>query len=337
MTNEYLSRNTDLRDPFLLKPIGKDYLWGGNRLKQDFGKKIEMTPLAETWECSTHPDGSSIIDSGRFKGELLRDVIKKYPELMGTHPDRKEELPILIKLIDAKQDLSIQVHPDDSYAKQHENGSLGKTEMWYVLEAEKDAKLIYGFYYDMEKEFLKKKIEDNTVERYFQKIPVKKDDVFYVEAGCVHAIGSGILLVEVQENSNLTYRFYDYNRIDKTGNHRCLQIEKALDVADLRGGILPKQPMRMLQFKPGYATELLCRCKYFQVKRVLLNINKYGTPAPIATGSNSFHVMLCIEGKGELSWNMKSLYFNKGDCIFIPANSVQMEIEGKAKLLNVSC
>lgn len=337
MISKYSKWNTDLRVPFLLKPIGKDYLWGGNRLKQDFGKKIKMEPLAETWECSTHPDGSSIIDSGRFKGQLLRDIIKKYPELVGTHFNIKGELPILIKLIDAKQDLSIQVHPDDSYAKQYEDGALGKTEMWYILEAEKDSKLVYGFYYDMDRDFIKKKIEDNTVERYFQKIPVKKDDVFYIEAGCVHAIGSGILLAEVQENSNLTYRLYDYKRVDKEGNYRKLEIEKALDVADLRGRVLPRQPMRTLQFKPGYATELLCRCKYFQVKRVLLNINEVDVPVKIAAGSNSFQVMLCVEGKGRMSWDKKKLCFTKGDCIFIPANSVQIGIEGKAKLLNVSC
>lgn len=337
MTSKYLKWKTDLFEPFLLKPIGKDYIWGGNRLKQDFGKKIDMDPLAETWECSTHPDGSSIIGSGKYKGKLLRDIIREYPEFVGTHSSISGELPILIKLIDAKQDLSVQVHPDDCYAKQHEKGSLGKTEMWYVLEAERDARLVYGFYYDMDRDFLKRRIEDNTVERYFQKIPVKKDDVFYVEAGCVHAIGSGIVLVEVQENSNLTYRLYDYNRVDKTGNHRKLHIEKALDVADLRGGVQPRQPMRMLQFKPGYATELLCSCKYFQVRRVLLNTDMYGFPVSIATGSNSFYVMLCIEGAGKISWSKKDLYFKKGDCIFIPANSVQMRMEGKAKLLNVNC
>ncbi|MBQ3105569.1 MAG: class I mannose-6-phosphate isomerase, partial [Lachnospiraceae bacterium] len=227
--------------PFLLKPAGKDYLWGGRRLKDDFSKELDMEPLAETWECSTHPDGPSIVSGGAFDGKTLTEVLKAHPEYLGTHPRSEGELPILIKLIDAKQDLSVQVHPDDAYAKEHENGSLGKSELWYVLDAKKDAKLVYGFYHDMEKQVLKESLLNGTVEKYLQKVSVQKDDVFYIEAGTVHALGAGALVAEIQENSNVTYRMFDYNRVDKHGNARPLHVDRALDVVDLKGSASPRQ------------------------------------------------------------------------------------------------
>ena len=196
MTRRNMSWNSEEPSsarPFLLKPAGKDYLWGGSRLKDDFSKDMDLTPLAETWECSTHPDGPSIVASGVYEGRLLSEVLNRHPEYMGTHPKTDGGLPILIKFIDARKDLSVQVHPDDEYAREHEHGSLGKTEMWYVLDAAKDAKLVYGFYHDISREKLKKSLEDGTVERYLQKVKVQKDDLFYIEPGTVHAIGAGTL------------------------------------------------------------------------------------------------------------------------------------------------
>lgn len=202
-----INRNFPLKfKPFLLKPVGKDYIWGGNRLNDDFSKNINMEPLAETWECSTHPDGPSVVAGGEFKGILLSQVLREYPEFLGTHPQIQGELPILIKLIDAKKDLSVQVHPNDDYAYKYENGQLGKTEMWYILDASRDAKLIYGLYHDVTKDEMKDSIEQGTVEKYLQKIPVQKDDLFYIKAGTIHAIGAGVLIAEIQENSNLTDR-----------------------------------------------------------------------------------------------------------------------------------
>ena len=260
--------------PFLLRPVGKDYLWGGNRLNDDFSKGINMEPLAETWECSTHPDGTNIVASGEFAGMLLTEVLKSNPEFIGTHPRTKDGIPILIKFIDAKKDLSVQVHPDDRYAEVHENGQLGKTEMWYVLDAAKDARLFWGLHHEMNQVSIKKSIREGTFERYLQKISVKPGDVFYVEAGTIHAIGAGILIAEIQESSNLTYRLYDYDRVDKDGKKRKLHIEKALAVANLSGVKEPVQPMRVLNYKPGWASELLCRCKNFQVERVLINTER---------------------------------------------------------------
>ncbi len=338
MTRKNTSSKTDgAFRPFLLKPAGKDYLWGGHRLKDDFSKEIDMEPLAETWECSTHPDGPSIVASGAHKGMLLTEVLKEHPEYMGTHPKTDGGLPILIKFIDAKQDLSVQVHPDDEYARKYEHGSLGKTEMWYVLDATKNARLVYGFYHDISKEKLKKSLEEGTVERYLQKVKVKKDDLFYIEAGTVHAIGAGILIAEIQECSNITYRMYDYNRMDKDGKPRTLHIERALEVANRIGTQTPRQPMRVLRYQKGCASELLCRCKYFQVERQLINTEKCREMADFQTDGNSFQVLLCVDGCGTLFGEGEMIHFFKGDCIFVPADSMPLKLHGRAQMLKVRC
>lgn len=339
MTRKNMSWKTEtLRAcPFLLKPAGKDYLWGGSRLKDDYSKEIDLSPLAETWECSTHPDGPSVVASGVYEGKELTEVLKEHPEYLGTHPRTEGELPILIKFIDAKQDLSVQVHPDDDYARVHEHGSLGKTEMWYVLDAARDAKLVYGFYHDISREKLKKSLETGTVEKYLQKIKVHKDDLFYIEAGTVHAIGAGVLIAEIQESSNLTYRMYDYGRTDKNGKARELHIAKALEVANRKGGRSPRQPMRVLRYQKGSATELLCRCKYFQAERQLINTEQCREMADFQTDSNSFQVLLCIDGCGTLFGEEEMLHFFKGDCIFVPADSIPLKLHGRAQFLKVSC
>ena len=320
------------RKPFLLKPAAKDYLWGGSRLNDDFSKNIDMQPLAETWECSTHPDGPSVIASGEFEGMELAELLRRFPEFIGEHPRSNPyleagELPILIKFIDAKKDLSVQVHPDDEYARNKEGELFGKTEMWYVLDAAKDAKLVYGFYHDMDKKKLRHSIENGTVEKYLQKVPVHRDDVFFIEAGTVHAIGAGALIVEIQENSNLTYRLYDYNRRDKQGKLRELHVDKALDVVDLRRSSEPRQPLRVLKYQRGWASELLCRCQYFQVERMLLNTESCREMADFYTDKNSFQVLLCTSGCGLLLYGGSGvLQFFKGDCIFVPAGSVPLKI-----------
>ena len=215
-------------EPFLLQPAGKDYLWGGNRLHTLFGKQLPLQPLAETWECSTHPDGCSIVASGVDKGKTLTEVLQQHPEFLGAKTSATGDLPVLVKLIDAAKDLSVQVHPDDAYAQQYEHEPNGKTEMWYILEAEPEASLIYGFSKPMQPEQLDTCLKENTILSYLQKIPVKKGDVFLIPAGTVHAIGAGIVLAEIQQSSNLTYRLYDYNRTDATGksDHCTLKKQK---------------------------------------------------------------------------------------------------------------
>lgn len=326
--------------PFLLKPAAKDYLWGGSRLNDDFAKGIDMSPLAETWECSTHPDGPSIIASGEYEGKELAVALSENPQWLGTHPlattEGKPELPILIKLIDAKKDLSVQVHPDDEYAKRVEN-SLGKTEMWYVLDAKPDSSLVYGFNQDTEPDKVRKAIENGKLENLLNHVPIHKNDLFFIQAGTVHAIGAGALVAEIQENSNITYRLYDYDRVDKNGTKRPLHVDKALVVSDLRSSAKPRQPMRVLKYKKGCASELLTRCKYFQVERMLLNTETQRDLVEFKTDSNSFHALLCVDGCGMLFGDGIMLNFFKGDCIFVPADSVELKIHGRAQLLNVSC
>lgn len=208
---------------------------------------------------------------GTFDKMELTAVIKAHPEYLGERHKGETTLPILVKLIDARKDLSVQVHPDDDYAKMKEHGQLGKTEMWYVLDAARDAKLIYGLRQDCTKKEMKKALAEGTVMKYLQKVPIHKDDLFFIPAGTIHAIGAGALVAEIQESSNLTYRLYDYDRIGKDGKKRELHINKALDVADLHGSAEPRQPLRVLKYRPGMASELLIRCKYFEVYGYCLN------------------------------------------------------------------
>lgn len=323
-----------MHKPFLLRPSGKDYIWGGKRLNDEFEKNIPLSPLAETWECSTHPAGPSWVVGGEFDGMELAQVLRLHPEYLGTHPDTDGELPILIKFIDADKDLSVQVHPDDAYAATNENGQWGKTEMWYVLDAAKDACLVYGFRHDTNEEEIRVAIADGTVMRHLQKVSIHKDDVFFMKPGIVHAIGAGALIAEIQQNSNLTYRLYDYDRVDGNGQKRPLHIDKAMKVADFQSASEPKQPMRVLRYRQGMATELLCRCKYFEVCRMIVNTERRQKIA-FRADELSFRVLLCVDGCGSLRFEGESLDFYKGDCIFVPANSVELRIHGQAQFLDV--
>ncbi len=315
-------------EPILLAPAGKDYLWGGERLKEEYHKDFpELTPLAETWECSTHPDGVSIVASGEYAGRSLADVLEKHPEWLGTHPNVVNGLPVLVKLIDADKDLSIQVHPDDAYAREHE-AQAGKTEMWYVLEAQEDASLVYGFSHDIEKEEVLAGIEAGTIVNHLNTVKVKKDDVFMLYPGTVHAIGRGILLAEVQQCSNVTYRLFDYDRVDKNGQKRPLHVEKALEVLNRKEQAYVRPKMHITRFMKGSACESLCRCEYFQVDRVLVS-SQYGG----IVENTSFQIFLIISGK----MCIDGLDVKKGDCVFLPAGYGQCTVNGKGALLKICC
>lgn len=323
-----------MNKPFLLKPSAKDYLWGGNRLNDEFAKGIDISPLAETWECSTHPDGPSYVASGEFEGKRLNDVLCQHPEYLGTHSQSNGELPIIIKFIDAKNDLSVQVHPTDEYAKKYENGQLGKIEMWYVLDASKGASIIYGLKHTTKKEDIKYAIKNGTIEKYLQKVPVKKGDVFFVKSGVIHAIGAGALVAEIQENSNLTYRLYDYDRVDKNGKKRELHVDKALDVAILEEMSEPKQPLRVLKYSQGEASELLSRCKYFEVYRMIVNTERRQI-VHYRADEIGFRVLLCVNGCGTVRFEDEVMDIFKGDCLFVPADSDELTIHGKLQFLDV--
>lgn len=334
--NEKVVGNMNANKPFMLIPAAQDYLWGGSRLNDDFNLGIPVSPFAEAWVCSTHPDGVSGVLGQEWS---LSELLSAHPDYLGSHvlqtTEGRAELPIMIKLIDAKSDLSVQVHPDDEYAGKYE-GQWGKTEMWYVLGAQKASELVYGFNRDTTADEVRERINAGSISTLLNHVPVHKDDVFYIESGTVHAIGAGCLVAEIQQSSNLTYRLYDYDRVDKYGNHRELHIEKAMEVARLEGSKSPRQPMRVLKYKRGYASELLTRCKYFQVERMLLNTENRKM-AEFQTSNNSFHALLCVDGCGVLFGEDFMLNFFKGDCIFVPADSIPMMIHGKAQILNVSC
>lgn len=314
--------------PFLLRPAGKDYLWGGTRLKTEYGKAIDISPLAETWECSTHPDGLSVAESGEHAGKTLREVLAAHPEYLGCGADANGELPILVKLIDAAQDLSVQVHPDDAYARQHE-GQNGKTELWYVVDAAPGAKLICGFEHDVTAEQLREAVAEGTLQKHLHSVEVHPGDVFFIPPGTVHAIGAGCLIAEVQQSSNVTYRLYDYNRRDKDGNLRPLHIDKALDVLNRKRGFDDRQIPRLVRHTPGCAREIVGRCKYFQVER--LRVNGDYTLAP----QERFCVLLCVRGGGELCWDGGMLEVTAGDCVFVPAENPRFTITGNLEILNI--
>lgn len=303
-------------------------------MNDEFEKGIEMYPLAETWECSTHPDGPSYVSGGSFDGETLADVIRAHPDYLGSRHAGESELPILIKFIDAKKDLSVQVHPTDAYAREHENGQRGKTEMWYVLDAGKDASLIYGLRYSASQQQMRQMIREGSVTKILQKVPVKKDDLFFIEAGTIHAIGAGTLVAEIQENSNLTYRLYDYDRVGKDGKKRQLHVDKALQVANLRSSAEPRQPLRVLKYRQGVASELLCRCRYFEVYRMIVNTERR-QKVHYRADAVSFRVLLCVNGCGMIRFENTEIIFYKGDCIFVPADSVMLRIHGQAQFLDV--
>ena len=319
----------------MLRPAGKDYLWGGKRLNDEYGKNIELSPLAETWECSTHPDGVSTVCCGTFDKMELTAVIKAHPEYLGERHKGETTLPILVKLIDARKDLSVQVHPDDDYAKMKEHGQLGKTEMWYVLDAARDAKLIYGLRQDCTKKEMQKALAEGTVMKYLQKVPIHKDDLFFIPAGTIHAIGAGALVAEIQESSNVTYRVYDYDRVDKNGQKRELHFDKAVQVMNMDVAPDVKQNPRLVRHYPGCSREPLCRCKYFEAERIQVSKG-----FSFSVRAESFQVLMCLDGYGQVETmdaDQKPMRFCKGETLFLPAELGRCLVVGDATVLKIRC
>ena len=298
-----------------LKPSCKDYLWGGTRLRTEFGIEYDKDPLAESWELSCHPDGPSYIVNGEYAGKTLQEYIDaKGKEILGTDCQSFEQFPVLIKFIDAKKDLSIQVHPDNTYALKNE-GQYGKTEMWYVVDAEPGAFLYYGFRQQITREEFARRIEDNTLPEVLNAVPVCKGDCFYIPSGTVHAIGKGILIAEVQQNSDVTYRVYDYDRRDATGKLRQLHTEQAEDVAK-------RTPPRDDYNFGGH----LIRCEYFTVDRMTGSFTD-------VCDDESFTSLVILDGNGTLIGENEKIPLRKGDSFFLPANSGSYRVEGNTVIL----
>jgi mannose-6-phosphate isomerase len=309
--------------PIKLKPAFKDYLWGGTRLRDDFGKECDFDKVAESWELSCHKDGNSVVADGEFAGLTLAQYIEKEGKsVLGTNCEKFENFPILIKLIDAKDNLSVQVHPNNEYAQRVE-GEYGKTEMWYVVDCDEGASLLYGFKHNITKEEFRERIENNTLLEVTNSVPVKKGDVFFIEAGTLHAIGKGILIAEIQQNSNTTYRIYDYGRVGADGKPRQLHIDKAVDVTNL----CPAKPYP--QSEPvdmgGWTKKRLAKCEYFTVD--VINVD---TSAALEADKSSFVNILVLDGGCVLSSEGNdAVELKKGDSVFIPAGLGKFELTGK--------
>ena len=306
----------------------KDYLWGGSRLRTEFGKQSDKDIIAESWELSCHKDGQSVIENGEFAGKTLSEYIEaKGKGVLGSNCGRFEYFPILIKLIDAKDNLSVQVHPSNDYALRVE-GEYGKTEMWYIVDCAEGAELLYGFKHEISKEEFEERIRSNTLLEVTNNVPVHKGDVFFIESGTLHAIGKGILIAEIQQNSNTTYRIYDYGRVGADGKPRQLHVDKALDVTER---IPPKYPTKA-QGSPekveGGVRTLLRSCEYFNVNKLELD----GTMA-LNAGEGSFNSLLVLDGEAVVSSSDGEMTARKGDSIFVTAGTGSYTVSGKGEII----
>ena len=256
--------------PMKLQASLKDYLWGGTRLKEEYGKETNLDKVAESWELSCHEAGQSVIVNGEAAGQTLSDWLAGQDRsVLGKNAERFEKFPLLIKLIDAKGDLSVQVHPDNEYALRVE-GEPGKTEMWYIVDCEPGASLLYGFKEQISREEFKRRIADNSLLDVCNRVPVHKGDVFFIDSGTLHAIGAGILLCEIQQSSNTTYRIYDYGRMGTDGQPRELHVAKALDVTKLERPVRDTKPQAKLDIFACAEVELLASCEYFTTYHINL-------------------------------------------------------------------
>ena len=289
-----------------LYPVCKDYLWGGNKLTEKYGKLTDCSPCAESWELSFHKDGKTCIEGGA----TLESVATK--EALGSNVEDFSFFPVLIKFIDAQGDLSVQVHPSDAYALEKEN-SFGKTEMWYIVEADEGAGLYLGFNRDVTLAEYEQAIKENTLTDLLNFYPVKAGECYFIPSGTIHAIGSGCLICEIQQNSNLTYRVYDYGRRDKNGNTRELHVDKALLVTTLA-----KHENKTL------SGDVLGVSKYFSVRRLSVN----GTTEGKTTGK-TFHCLSCVKGAGKIDGQD----VRTGDSFFVPADYGRYTISGEMEII----
>ena len=298
-----------------LKPACKDYIWGGRRLIDEYNTSFDGERLAETWEMSCHPDGPSVIVNGEHAGKTLAEYVEAQGKgVLGSNCQIFQDFPIMIKFIDAKDNLSIQVHPNNIYALEKEH-QYGKTEVWYVLDAGPDAFLYYGFKQAISQEEFRERIANNTLLEVLNAVPVHKGDVFYIPAGTIHAICRDIVIAEIQQSSNVTYRVYDYGRVGNDGKPRQLHVEQAVQVTKLAP---PKDDYNF----GGH----LVRSPYFTVDQVE---GAYEGDCD----DESFTSVLVVDGEGKISCGSEELQITKGDSLFLPADSGKFALEGSAKVL----
>ena len=312
-----------------LIPAFKDYLWGGTKLREVYGKPCDFDKVAESWELSTHPAGESRVDGGAYNGLTLRQYFQQVPQALGKNAAAFESFPVLIKLIDAKDPLSIQVHPSDEYALRVE-GEYGKTEMWVIVDCEPGAFLYFGVNRLVSKEEFRQRIEDNTVLEVLNKVEVHPGDVFFIQAGTIHAIGAGILICEIQQNSNCTYRVYDYDRRGADGRPRELHIEKALDVCRLEPSDTASR-LGEVKALAGGTVQQLGACKYFSTEKLIVE-----EALTLEVGEDSFVSLLATEGSGWVEGPENKLAFRAGDSLLVPAGAGKVRVTGRAVLVKTT-
>ncbi len=309
--------------PLKFKPIFKEKIWGGNKLKNILNKKPDGNQAGESWEISGVEHNISVVSTGKLRGQSLSELIVHYKdELIGKKNYTRfgNQFPLLIKFIDANADLSIQVHPDDALAKKRHN-SFGKTEMWYIMDAKKDAELILGFNQKITLSQYKAIVADGKIEEYLNHKKVKAGEAFFIKAGLIHAIGAGVLLAEIQQTSDITYRIYDWNRVDSNGNQRELHTDLAADAVDY--DLIAKR----LEKK----NEKLASCPYFKVNELTITSKKHRDLSII----DSFVIYMAVEGRAEITCRNNKTTLHKGETVLIPAAVSEVELCGEGKVLEI--
>ncbi len=312
-----------------LTPFAVRTIWGGRKLIESYNVKTDLENCAEAWMLSCFKDFESTVSSGEYQGMTLNEVLEKEGKaILGKNAEGFDDFPVLIKFIDAADDLSVQVHPDDEYAQQY-NGGFGKTECWYIMDCEPGARIIYGFKDKITTEEFAKAIEENKIEDVVNYVEVKKGDFFFIEAGTLHAICKGILLAEVQQNSNVTFRAYDYNRFDaKCNGPRPLHIKETLDVTKCEPPC-PSVPTLSKVEKIGDTTRTeLVSFELFSVNKVEIN----GVYKSVADENSFVHIMV-LGGSGKIACGGIELDIAKGDGVFIPANAGEYTVNGSVEIL----
>jgi mannose-6-phosphate isomerase len=313
--------------PLQFEPIFKERIWGGTKLKDYLNKPITSKITGESWEISTVQNDVSVISNGIFRGKSLNELINEQPnEILGTKVFQRfgKQFPLLFKYLDAREDLSIQVHPNDELAKERHN-SFGKTEMWYVMQADKDARLIVGFKEKSSKHNYLKSLENKTLLSILDSKKVKKGDVFFLETGTVHAIGAGTVIAEIQQTSDITYRLYDFDRVDDQGNKRELHVDLALDAINY--DVVKAE--HNYSKKANISNEMV-NCQYFTT-----NIIPLKGSVNVSSNKETFKVYMCVDGSFELTLDSKNYNYKTGDTILIPAGIDDYAIKGNASILEI--
>ncbi|MGL2964038.1 type I phosphomannose isomerase catalytic subunit [Flavobacterium sp. RSB2_4_14] len=313
--------------PLQFEPILKDRIWGGTKLKTYLSKPITSETTGESWEISTVENDVSIVKNGSFKGKSLNDLINDFPnELLGTAVFKNfgKQFPLLFKYLDAREDLSIQLHPNDALAKKRHN-SFGKTEMWYVMQADEDARLIVGFKDKSSPEEYLHHLTNKTLLSILDTKKVQQGDVFFLETGTIHAIGAGIVIAEIQQTSDITYRVYDFDRVDANGKTRELHNDLALEAINYETVGAQKKYSKV----ENISNEMV-HCEYFTTNFIPLN-----GVISVTKNQKSFTVYMCVDGDFELSYNNEAFNYSKGDTILIPAFLADFQLSGKASILEI--